>query len=130
MWMRYAEWLWQRRQKLRRAYEATHGSDPRMWPSQHPGVVLDDYAACLGCHWLFEHGYYRDDHVFQYPVDLARRHEATNGVFRGGEDRLKPSARATPAPRPVKTPPIPRRIPIMPLRVAERYAAGRRRITK
>jgi len=60
--------LWQRRQELRRAYEAAHGSDPAMWPTQHPGVVLDGHAACLGCRWIHERGYYRHDGVFQYPV--------------------------------------------------------------
>jgi hypothetical protein len=56
-WMDYAAGLWQRRQELRRAYEAAHGSDPATWPSQHPGVVLNGHAACLGCHWLYERGY-------------------------------------------------------------------------
>lgn len=98
-----------------------------MWPTQHPGVVLHGIAACLGCYWLFEPGYYRYDHVFQYPADLARRHEASNGAFRGGEDRLLPSARATSSPPRVETPPIPRRVPVQPLRIADRYAAGMKR---
>lgn len=129
-WMESAEKLWQQRQELRRAYEVTHGGDPAKWPNQHPGVVLHGIPACLRCHWLGESGYYRHDHVFQYPADIARRHEATNGEFGGGEDRLMPTARATPSPPPVKTPPIPRRIPPLPLRIADRYATGRRRSWK
>lgn len=125
-WMDHAAGLWQQRQILRRAYEAIHGTDSAMWPSQHPGVVLDGYAVCLGCHWLFERGYYRLDRVFQYPIDLARRHETSNGTFRGAHDRLMPTARATPSPPPMQTPPIPRRTcPIPPLRIADRYAVGR-----
>jgi hypothetical protein len=112
---------------LRRAYEADHGSDPAMWPTQHPGVVLDGHAACLGCNWFYERGYYRDGGVFQYPVDLARSHETSNGAFRGGDDRLMPTARRVPSPPPVETSPIPRRVPILPLRIADRYAAGRPR---
>jgi hypothetical protein len=126
-WMDDAARLWRQRQALRRAYEAAHGSDPGMWPTQHPGVVLHGMAAGLGCHWLCERGYYRVDRVFQYPVDLARRHEATDGAFRGGDDRLMPTAQATPSPPPMETPPIPRRISILPLRIADRYAAGRPR---
>ena len=117
--------LWQRRQQLRRAYEAAHGTDPATWPTQHPGVVLHGMAACLGCHWLYGGGYYRLDGVFQDAIDLARHHETANGAFHGGEDRLMPTARATPSPPPVETAPIPRRIPILPLRIADRYAAGR-----
>ena len=124
-WMDHAARLWQRRQQLRRAYEAAHGTDPATWPTQHPGVVLHGMAACLGCHWLFGGGYYRLDGVFQDAIDLARHHETSNGAFNGGEDRLMPTARATPSPPPVETPPIPRRIPILPLRIADRYAAGR-----
>jgi hypothetical protein len=75
-WRDRAGRLWQQRQALRRAYEAAHSGDPATWPSQHPGVVLDGHAACLGCHWLYERGYYRLDGVFQYPVDLARSHES------------------------------------------------------
>ena len=87
-WMDHAASLWQRRLELRRAYEAVHGSDPAMWPTQHPGVVVDGHAACLGGHWLYERGYYRFDRVFQYAVDLARRHGTCNGAFCGGNDRL------------------------------------------
>jgi hypothetical protein len=126
-WIDRAVSLWQRRQELRRAYEAAHGNDPALWPTQHPGVVLDFHAACLGCHWFQQRGYYRHDGVFQHPVDLARRHETSNGAFRGGDDRLMPTARRVPGPPAVETPPIPRRIPIAPLRIADRYAAGRPR---
>lgn len=125
-WMEQAERLWQERQKLRRAYEATHGSDPALWPAQHPGVVVLGFPGCLGCHWLFgEHDYYRHDRVFQYAVDLARRHETSNGEFRGGGgNRLKPTARSVPSPPAVPTRSIPRRVPIMPVRIARRYASG------
>lgn len=125
--MKSAEMRWECRQLRRREYEAIHGSDPATWPCRHPGVVLNDaLSACLGCHWLYAGTYYNLDHVFQYAVDIARRHEESNGQFRGGEDRLKPTARWTPSPDPVVTPPIPRRIPIVPLRIADRYSSGRR----
>ncbi len=126
-WIDHAANLWHRRQELRRAYETVHGSDPAKWPVQHPGVLLGFHAACLGCNWFLERGYYGGDGVFQQPVDLARRHEASNGAFRGGDDRLMPAARRVPGPPPVETPPIPRRIPLAPLRIADRYAAGRPR---
>jgi hypothetical protein len=61
--MDHAAGLWRRRQNLRRAYEAVHGCDPALWPTQHPGVVVDGHAACLGCHWKQERGYYRHDRV-------------------------------------------------------------------
>jgi hypothetical protein len=98
----HAAGLWRRRQNLRRAYEAVHGCDPALWPTQHPGVVVDGHAACLGCHWMQERGYYRHDSVFQYPVDLARRDEGSNGTFCGGDGK-RPTARL-PSPLPVKTP--------------------------
>lgn len=88
--MESAEKLWQQREELRRAYMATYGSDPATWPTRHPGVVLHEHAACLDCHWLFEQGYHRYDHVFQYPVDLARRHEAPNGTFRASPSTAHP----------------------------------------
>jgi hypothetical protein len=129
-WMDHATRLWQQRQALRRTSAAIHGTDPATWPTRHPGVVLDDCAACVGCHWMFERGYYRLDRVFQYPVDLARRHETSNGAFRGGDDRLMPTARATLSPPPVETPPIPRRTgPIPPLRLAALYASGSLRLS-
>jgi hypothetical protein len=124
--MDHAAGLWRRRQNLRRAYEAVHGCDPALWPTQHPGVVVEGHAACLGCHWMQERGYYRHDRVFQYPVDLARRHESSDGTFCGGDGK-RPTARPLPSPLPVKTAAIPRRTaPIPPLRVAERYVAGTR----
>jgi hypothetical protein len=126
-WIDHATSLWHLRQELRRAYAATHGTDPVTWPVQHPGVLLGSHAACLGCNWFFERGYYRGDGVFQQPVDLARRHETSGGAFRGGHDRLMPTARRVPSPAPDPSPPIPRRIPPAPLRVADRYVAGRPR---
>lgn len=124
--MESAKELWQERERLRRAYEEIHGSDPALWPNQHPGVVVFGLAACLACHWIFgEHDYYRYDRVFQYAEDIARRHETSGGTFRGGgDDRLKPTARWVPDPPPVQTAPIPRRVPIVPVRIAERYAGG------
>jgi hypothetical protein len=126
-WIDQATNLWHRRQELRRAYEAAHGSDQAKWPVQHPGVLLNSRAACLGCNWFLERGYYGGDGVFQQPVDLARRHETSNGAFHGGDDRLMPTARRAPSPAPVASPPIPRRIPPAPLRIADRYVAGRPR---
>lgn len=46
--------LWSQREYLRHTYKSVHGADPRDWPSQHPGVVLDAvlwvaHAACLRC---------------------------------------------------------------------------------
>jgi hypothetical protein len=73
-------------QELRRAYEAAHGSDPSMWSTQHPGVVLGANAACLGCNWFHAGGRYRDDGVYEQHYKLASRHEASNGAFRGGDD--------------------------------------------
>lgn len=34
--------LWDQREYLRRTYESVFGTDPHGWPSQHPGVVLDE----------------------------------------------------------------------------------------
>ena len=79
--------LWQRRQELRRANEADHGSDPAMWPTQHPGIVLGANAACLGCNWFHGGGRYRHDGVYEQHYKLADRHEASNGAFRGGDSR-------------------------------------------
>jgi hypothetical protein len=125
--------LWDQREYLRRTYESVHGTDPAEWPSQHPGVVLDEvlwvvHAACLRCHWFDPTGHgMRSPDDLQQALVLARRHEDSDGAFRGGEDRLMPTARATPGPPPVETPPIPRRIPIPRLRIAARYAAGKPR---
>ena len=38
-------------------------------------------------------------------TELVRRHETSNGAFRGADDRLMPTARATPSPPPVPTSP-------------------------
>jgi hypothetical protein len=84
--MDHAAGLWRRRQELRRAYEAAHGSDPSMWSTQHPGIVLGANAACLGCNWFHAGGRYRDDGVYEQHYKLASRHEASNGAFRGGDD--------------------------------------------
>ncbi len=54
--------LWAQREYLRRTYEYVHGADPDGWPSQHPGVVVEDevlsvaHAACLRCQWLDAEG--------------------------------------------------------------------------
>jgi hypothetical protein len=45
--MDHASRLRQQRQVLHRTYEAIHDTDAAMWPTQHPGGVLDGYAACL-----------------------------------------------------------------------------------
>jgi hypothetical protein len=49
--------LWDQREELRGEYEDVHGTDPALWPVQHPGVVLDAvlstaHGACLGCQWF------------------------------------------------------------------------------
>jgi hypothetical protein len=98
-WMDHAARLWQQRQTLRRAYEAAHGTDPGMWPTRHPGIVLGANAACLGCNWFHAGGRLRDDGVYEQHYKLASRHETSNGAFRGGDDRLMPTARRTPSPR-------------------------------
>jgi len=83
--------LWDQREYLRRTYEAVHGNDPADWPSQHPGVVLDAvnfvaHAACLRCHWFDATG-----HSMKTPSELgkalalARRHETSDGTFRGDD---------------------------------------------
>lgn len=81
--MDHAAGLWRRRQELRCEYEATHGGDPALWPTQHPGITLGANAACLGCNWFHAGGRYRHDGVFEQHFVLARRHEASNGAFRG-----------------------------------------------
>jgi hypothetical protein len=86
-WIDHATNLWHRRQGLRRAYEAAHGSDPAKWPVQHPGVLLDFHAACLGCNWFHAGGRYRDDGVYEQQYKLALRHEMSNGAFRGADSR-------------------------------------------
>ncbi|WP_250150338.1 hypothetical protein [Mycolicibacter acidiphilus] len=106
--------LWEQREYLRRTYESVYGIDPGRWPSQHPGVVLGGgHAACLRCGY-FEPG----GNSPPWALDLARRHETTDGDFLGHRrqrvpDDLEPSARSgTAGP---------------PLQVAARYAGGRRR---
>jgi hypothetical protein len=72
-----ARLYWYEREYLRLAYESVYGSDPANWPSQHPGVVLGDRAACLRCHYFG---------TWSGPLpalDLARRHETSGGEFRG-----------------------------------------------
>lgn len=127
MWREEAAALWREREAKRRDYEAVHGSEPAAWPSSHPGVVLKGIPACLGCRWLGPaDGYYDHDHIYQFAVDLACRHETSDGLFVAErQERLQPTARRTPNPPVVQTPPIPRRHPIRPLRIADRYAAGR-----
>ncbi len=81
--------LWDQREYLRRLYESAHGTDPSDWPSQHPGVVLDEvlwvaHAACLRCHWLDPVGHsVRTHDELEQALDLARRHEMSDGAFRG-----------------------------------------------
>ena len=83
--------LWDQREYLRRTYESVYGTDPEGWPSQHPGVVLDEvlwiaHAACLRCQWFDAggHNMQRPEGLRQALV-LARRHETSDGEFRGGE---------------------------------------------
>ena len=71
--------FWEQREHLRRVYESVFGPDPHCWPSRHPGVVLDavptvSHAACLGCQWFEPRG--------DSPLELARRHETSDGAFR------------------------------------------------
>jgi hypothetical protein len=80
-WMDHAVRLWQRHQELRRAYEAAHGSNPAMWPTQHPGIVLGANAACLGCNWFHAGWSSRDAGVYEQHFKLAHRHEISNGAF-------------------------------------------------
>jgi len=107
---------WYQREYLRRAYESVYGSDPTKWPSQHPGVVLGDRPACLRCHYIGASSGRLS------ALDLARSHETSGGEFGGG-----PYQRPAPDREPVPAPQHPRRTPIPPLRIADRYAGGRRR---
>ena len=85
--------LWDQREYLRRTYESVHGTDPAEWPSQHPGVVLDEvlwvaHAACLRCHWFDPTGHsMRSPDDLQQALVLARRHESSDGAFRDGATR-------------------------------------------
>lgn len=83
--------LWDQREYFRHTYELVHGTDPAEWPSQHPGVVLDEvlwvaHAACLRCQWFDATGHsMRSPDDLQEAVVLARRHETSNGEFPGAE---------------------------------------------
>lgn len=68
------------------SYESVYDADPANWPSQHPGVILDLAstsvdAACLRCHD------YDPRHGPARALELARRHETSDGAFRGDMDR-------------------------------------------
>ncbi|WP_197373231.1 hypothetical protein [Mycolicibacterium baixiangningiae] len=73
--------LWDQREQLRAEYEAANGPDPRAWPQQHPGVVLDAvqwiaHAACLRCQWLDRQGtYMREDGWRDEATLRALRHQ-------------------------------------------------------
>ena len=81
--------LWDQREYLRRTYESVHGTDPEAWPSQHPAVVLDAvlwyaHPACLRCHWFDAAGHYmKNPGEVGRALLLARRHETSDGAFRG-----------------------------------------------
>ena len=81
--------LWDQREYLRRTYESVHGNDPAAWPSQHPGVVLDAvlwmaHPACLRCQWFDAAGHYmKNPDSLKRALVLARRHETSDGAFRG-----------------------------------------------
>lgn len=67
--------FWDQREYLRRTYQAVHGDDPDLWPSQHPGVVLDavptiDHAACLRCQWF--------ENQRGSALHFARQHETSS----------------------------------------------------
>jgi hypothetical protein len=80
---------WDQREELRAAYEAVHGTDPDRWPNRHPGIVIDAVLwvaepACLGCHWIDMPGIYMKDPGWRETATaVARRHESSNGQFRG-----------------------------------------------
>lgn len=76
-----ARLLWAQREYLRRTYESVYGTDPAGWPSQHPGVILGGGqtsldAACLRCNYFDPH------HSAARALELARRHETSDGAFR------------------------------------------------
>lgn len=81
--------LWDQREYLRRTYEAVYGTDPEGWPSQHPGVVLDEvlwvaHPAWLRCRWLDAGGHsMKTPEELRQALVLARRHEMSDGEFRG-----------------------------------------------
>jgi hypothetical protein len=85
--------LWDQREELRAAYEAKHGSDPDNWPHRHPGIVIDAvqwvaHSACLGCQWIDMPGTdMKDPRWRKDAAAVARRHESSNGEFRGEPDQ-------------------------------------------
>ena len=129
--------FWDEREYLRNTYEAVYGSDPAVWPSQHPGVLLDAvfwiaHPACLRCHWFHAAGYsMKNPDDLKRALVLARRHETSDGAFRG-DNR---SHRGTPqkhieeifAEQEQKNAELRARVSaehIPPLRIAPRYARG------
>jgi hypothetical protein len=93
--------LWDQREYLRRTYESVHGDDPAAWPSQHPGVVLDAvlwmaHPACLRCQW-FDAGFYmRREGGLLRALDLARRHEVSDGADDSRAIRRPPNTPESP----------------------------------
>lgn len=107
--------VWEQREYLRRTYESVYGTDPTRWPSQHPGVVLGrGHAACLRC------GYFNPAGTSAlWALDLARRHEVSDGEFTGyGREPVPEDPEPSRPPGPLR-PPLP---------IALRYAGGRLRI--
>ncbi|MGE2736085.1 ADP-ribosylglycohydrolase family protein [Mycolicibacterium vaccae] len=128
-WKRYttganiARRYWEQREYLRRNYESVFGEDRGLWPSRHPGVVLDAvpstrHAACLGCQWFEPHG--RD------PLESARRHEMSRGDF-VGEKNAKPAISEVPPSTPAASTAVRRDHAPSVLNVAPRYRTGRPR---
>ena len=84
---------WDQREELRASYEAEHGSDPETWPHRHPGIVIDAvqfvaHAACLGCQWIDQPGTSMEEPGWrEASAAVARRHESSNGEFRGQPDQ-------------------------------------------
>jgi hypothetical protein len=80
---------WDQREELRAAYEAVHGTDPYQWPDRHPGIVIDAVEwvaqpACLGCQWIDATGVSMKEPGWHEAAGaVARRHEMSNGEFRG-----------------------------------------------
>lgn len=112
---------WEQREYLRRNYESVFGEDRALWPSRHPGVVLDavpstSHAACLGCQW-FE-PYSRD------PLLSARRHEISGGEFVGEKKAKPPNPEVPSSPSPARAAVQRGHAPIV-LNVAPRYRTGR-----
>ncbi len=82
-WIDRAVELWRRREVLRVAYEVEHGSDRDLWPSRHPGIALEDCAACLGCQWIVANGILGAHGIQQWTRELARHHEISHGTTHG-----------------------------------------------